>query len=332
MAFWKWSRTASSNATADNTVNWAEGMAPSAVNDSARAMMARLAEWRDDVSGTITTAGSSTAYTVASNQGFDNLADLNGAMIAFVPHATNGAIVTLNVDGLGAKPLRFGPSLELQSGVLIQGTPYAVSYNNADGAFYLQGGFANPYGIPLGGLLPYVGATAPNSAFALPYGQAISRTTYATLFALTGTTFGVGDGSTTFNVLDLRGRSVFGQDNMGGSAASRVTVAGGNFDGTVLGGTGGAQNETLTQAQLPAFKPAITITDPGHVHPNLGGQLTGGDQASGGGQTGWLSGGSTAIGSAVTGITAAFTSNLGSGNSVPIIPPAMTLPYILRII
>jgi Phage Tail Collar Domain len=220
MAFWKWSRTASSNATADNTVNWAEGMAPSAVNDSARAMMARLAEWRDDVSGTITTAGSSTAYTVASNQGFDNFADLNGAMIAFVPHTTNGATVTLNVDGLGAKPLRFGPSLELQSGVLIQGTPYSVSYNNSDGAFYLQGGFANPYGIPLGGLLPYIGSSAPNSAFVLPFGQAISRTAYATLFSLVSTTFGIGDGSTTFNVPDLRGRGVFGQDNMGGSAAN----------------------------------------------------------------------------------------------------------------
>ena len=78
MAFWKWSRTASSNATADSTINWAEGMAPSAVNDSARAMMARLAEWRDDVSGTITTGGTSTAYTVTSNQGFDTLAHLNG--------------------------------------------------------------------------------------------------------------------------------------------------------------------------------------------------------------------------------------------------------------
>ena len=62
MAFWKWSRTASSNASADNTINWAEGMAPSAVNDSARAMMARTAEWRDDISGTITTAGTSTAW------------------------------------------------------------------------------------------------------------------------------------------------------------------------------------------------------------------------------------------------------------------------------
>src|ERR1700693_3769663 len=224
MAFWKWSHTASSNATADNTINWAEGMAPSAVNDSARAMMARLAEWRDDVSGTIATAGTPTAYTVASNEGFDNFADMNGAMIAFVPHATNGATVTLNVDGLGAKPLRFGPSLELQSGVLIQGTPYAVSYNNSDGAWYLQGGFANPYGIPLGGLLPYTGTTAPNSAFVLPYGQAISRTAYATYFALVGTPFGSGDGSTTFNVLDLRDRAIFGLCNMGGSDAGRITV------------------------------------------------------------------------------------------------------------
>jgi len=175
-------------------------MAPSAVNDSARAMAARLAEWRDDISGTITTGGTGTAYTVASNQVFDSLAHMNGAMIAFVPHTTNGATVTLNVDGLGAKPLRHGPSLELQSGVLIAGTPYVAAYNNSDAAFYLQGGLANPYGIPLGSMMPYIGSSAPNTAFALPFGQAISRTAYATLFSLVGTTFGVGDGSTTFNI------------------------------------------------------------------------------------------------------------------------------------
>jgi microcystin-dependent protein len=334
MAFWKWSRTASSNATADSTINWAEGMAPSAVNDSARAMMARLAEWRDDVSGTIATAGTSSAYTVASNQGFDNFADMNGAMVAFVPHTTNAATVTLNADGLGAKPLRFGPSLELQSGVLIQGTPYVASYNNSDGAWYLQGGFANPYGIPLGGLLPYIGASAPNSAFVLPFGQAISRTTYATLFSLVSTTFGSGDGSTTFNVPDLRGRSVFGLDNMGGSAASRITVAGGNFDATVLGGTGGAQNHTLTQAELPAIKPAITITDPGHTHGFSGAAgITSNRGDSGPGSTD-LSAQASAItiASATTGVTAAFTSNLGSGNALTVLSPGMALPYILRII
>src|SRR5258708_4642607 len=241
MAFWKWSRTASSNAVADSTINWAEGMARSAVNDSARAMRARIAEWRDDVSGTVTTAGSGTAYTVASNQGFDNFADMNGAMIAFVPHATNGATVTLNVDGLGGKPLRSSPGIELASGVIVQGTPYVVTYNNSDGAFYLQGFTVNPYVVPIGGLLDFTGSTPPTSSSFSPAGQAISRTTYAIYFGLpgVGTTYGAGDGSTTFNVPDLRGRAVFGLDNLNGSAANRITVAGGNFDGTVLGGAGG---------------------------------------------------------------------------------------------
>ncbi len=330
MAFWKWSRTASSNATADNTVNWAEGMAPSAVNDSARAMMARLAEWRDDVSGTITTAGSPTAYTVASNQGFDNFADMNGAMLAFVPHATNGATVTLNVDGLGAKPLRFGPSLELQSGVLIQGTPYAVSYNNSDGAFYLRGGFANPYGIPLGGMMPYIGSSAPSSAFVLPFGQGISRSTYATLFSLVGTTFGSGDGSTTFNVPDLRDRAIFGLGNMGGSDAGRITAAGGNFDGTVLGNTGGAQNKVIANSNLPAD---IPVSDSGHTHAPAGAANFVADSgsawdvvAAGSQQIIYRTGGTA---NSTTGIKV----NDGSANTaLPIMPPAIVLPYILRII
>src|SRR5882672_4724954 len=131
MPVWKWSKIASSNASADSTINWAEGQAPSSVNDSARAEMAAVAKWRDDISGTITTGGSSTAYTVASNSTYDTLANMNGAMIAFVPHATSGATVTLNVDGLGAKPLRSAPSVELPAGVLIQGTPYVATYVNA---------------------------------------------------------------------------------------------------------------------------------------------------------------------------------------------------------
>ena len=328
MAFWKWSRTASSNATADNTINWAEGMAPSAVNDSARAMMARIAEWRDDVSGTVTTAGSGTAYTVASNQGFDNFADMNGAMIAFVPHTTNGATVTLNVDGLGNKPLRFGPSLELQSGVLIQGTPYVVSYNNADGAFYLQGGFANPYGIPLGGMMPYIGSSTPSTAFTFPNGQAINRTVYATLFALVGTTYGAGDGSTTFNIPDLRGRTVFGLDN----GTGRITVAGGNFDGTVLGNAGGAQNHTLTTAEMPAHTHANSLTDPGHGHNTLqGGSGSGAQTGILCEANGFTTTGTTSVTSNTTGITITNASQ-GGGGAHTILPPAMVLPYILRVI
>src|SRR5262245_10216891 len=111
--FYTWSRTASANASADNAVNWAEGMAPSAVNDSGRGMMASAAKWRDDISGSVVTAGTGTAYTIASYQSFDTLEHLFGQQIAFTPHLPNGATVTLAVDGVGATPLRSAPGVEL---------------------------------------------------------------------------------------------------------------------------------------------------------------------------------------------------------------------------
>ncbi len=323
-----WSKTAANNAGADGSINWAEGMAPSAINDSARAQMAREAEWRDDISGTITTGGTSTAYTIASNQVFDTLAHMSGAMIAFIPHATSGATVTLNVDGLGAKPLRSSPGVELPAGVLVQGTPYVVTYVNADGAFYLQSFFGNPYNIPIGAMLDYTGASAPNSSFVLPFGQAISRTTYATYFGIVSTTYGSGDGSTTFNVPDLRGRFAAGKDDMGGSAASRITVAGGNFDGTVLGGTGGAQNHTLTTAEMPSH--AHTLTDPGHIH-SVTSLFQANNGSSGGTPSSLWSGSAQPVTSAsnTTGITMA---NTGSGNAHSIMPPSIVVTKILRVI
>lgn len=256
MSFWKWSRTAATNATADATCPFPEGMAPSALNDGIRGAMAALRKFGDDISGAIVTGGTSTAYTVSSYQGFGSLALMSGQMIAFTPNATNGATVTLNVDGLGAKPLRTSTGVELLAGTLIAGTPYIATYNNGDAAWYLHGFFGNPYNIPLGGSLLFFGTTAPNSAFVLPYGQAISRTTYSPLFSLFGTTYGSGDGSTTFNVPDLRGRVPVGQDDMGGSAASRVTTAGGGLDGATLGAVGGAQNVTLAVNQIPAGVPS----------------------------------------------------------------------------
>src|SRR6201991_4845438 len=144
MTLYKWSRTQGSNANGDSTINWAEGQAPSSINDSARAMMAATAKYRDDIAGAIVTGGTSTAYSVSSYEVFDTLAHLNGQMIAFTPHTTNGATVTLNVDSLGARPLRTAPNTELLAGTIIQGTPYVSVYNNSDGAFYLQGFYGSP--------------------------------------------------------------------------------------------------------------------------------------------------------------------------------------------
>ena len=55
MAWYNWSQTPAANATADSTINWQEGQAPSSINDSARAMMAATAKYRDDIAGAILT-------------------------------------------------------------------------------------------------------------------------------------------------------------------------------------------------------------------------------------------------------------------------------------
>ena len=72
-------------------------------------------------------------------------------------------------------------------------------------------------------MLEFTGTTAPNGSFILPFDQAISRTIYAAYFAMVGTTYGAGDGSTTFHVIDKRGRFSAGKDDMGGNSANRLT-------------------------------------------------------------------------------------------------------------
>lgn len=326
----KWSRTAASNATADSNVNWAEGMAPSAVNDSARAMMASAAGFRDDIAGAITTGGTSTAYTVTSYQVFDSLANMSGHVIAFTPHTTNGATVTLNVDGLGAKPLRSAPSVELPAGVLIQGTPYTALYNNSDAAWYLHNFFVNPYSVPIAGGIDYWGTTTPNSAFAFPIGQAISRTTYSALFGIMGTTYGVGDGSTTFNLPDKTGRV----SAMKEATATRLTSAAVGIDGATMGAaTLGGQ--TIAQANLPNVNFSVSVTgtatapDGVFLTSSTGSPYT---SAVGGGSVQAITNGA-ALTDASANVTATGTAaSGGSGTSLRVVQPTIICNYIIRII
>src|SRR5258708_36064349 len=99
-----WSKTPATNATIDTNVNYAEGQAPSSLNDSARAAMASLAMWRDDNNGTLVTAGTSGPFTVTTNQVAAALTSGYTLTIQFHPTADTSA--TLNQDGLGAKPLQ----------------------------------------------------------------------------------------------------------------------------------------------------------------------------------------------------------------------------------
>lgn len=327
LPFYNWSRTAASNATADSTVNWAEGQAPSSVNDSGRAMMASTAAFRDDIAGAIATGGTSTAYTVTSYQVFDDLASLNGQMIAFTPHATNGATVTLNVDGLGAKPLRSSPDVELPAGVLVLGSPYIALYNSSDAVFYLHGYYINPYSIPIAGGIDFWGTTAPNSSFAFPAGQAISRTTYSALFTIMGTTYGTGDGSTTFNLPDKTERVSV----MKASSASRLTSTYFGGDSTAMGAVGGSESNTLTLAKLPtgitssgtnaisvtSTRSDVMVSTSGNLWPTPA--VTGGPVNS----SGIVSEGNNNI---------SVTSNNTSGQAHANVQPTIVCNYIIRII
>ena len=109
--------------------------------------------------------------------------------------------------------------------------------------------------VPVGVVNPFAGATAP-SGWLLCYGQAVSRTQYPVLFTTLSTIYGSGDGSTTFNIPDMRGRAVAGADNMGGTDAGRLSIA------NTLGTTTGTETVTLTSEQsgLPAHSHANTAS------------------------------------------------------------------------
>jgi microcystin-dependent protein len=103
--------------------------------------------------------------------------------------------------------------------------------NAAERLSQLSDGIASLPTVQPGTILPYGGSSAP-VGYLLCDGATVSRTTYATLFAAIGSTFGAGDGSTTFRIPDCRGRFLLGK------AASGT--------GATLGSTGGALDHTHT--------------------------------------------------------------------------------------
>lgn len=147
------------------------------------------------------------------------------------------------------------------------------------------------------------------SQWYLCYGQAISRTTYASLFAVIGTTYGSGDGTTTFNLPDCRGRVGVGKDDMGGSAANRITSGVSGINGATLGAAGGSQNP---DAGTLSANSVSVVTDPGHTHtlPAVQPTSTPGVGIAGVGTGYSFPTGNT--GSSTTGITVATTTTVTS--------------------
>lgn len=321
-AFYQWSKTASSNATADPSINWAEGMSPSSVNDSARAMMARAAEYRDDISGALSLAGTSTAYTLTTNQGLA-ATPTTGQMLAFKPNVANGVAATLQTDGGNVYPLQSTAGTALPAASIVAGTPYRASFSGT--AWVMEGGYANPYAIPLGGYLYTSVSTAPNSNFATANGACISRTTYAAYFAQVSTTYGACDGTTTFGIPDHQGRVPAMLDGGTGRLTNSATGCGTSFNALGVSCANGTQSFTLVMANLPAYTPTVNAASVTTVFQNIAAPAVGVTKmalAAAGGD------GATSAGNTVS-IT--MNAQGGTSTAVPRVQPTWAVNVYVRI-
>jgi len=176
-------------------------------------------------------------------------------------------------------------------------------------------------GVPAGCIMPYAGATAPEG-WLLCHGQAVSRSAYADLFAAIGTAHGAGDGSTTFNLPDLRGRVVAGKDDMGGADAGRL--AGGIAARTTLGGAGGAATHMLSTGEMPAH--GHGVSDPGHAHSYGAGQVPSAFAPRGTNGDGTNFNSNPATNAAATGITVQSAGGGGAHNNTQ---PTLILNYVI---
>lgn len=189
--------------------------------------------------------------------------------------------------------------------------------------------------VPTGTVLDYVGATAP-SGYIFASGRTIgnaasgateranadTQTLYELLWnSMANTEAAVSSGrgasaaadfaaNKTIAIPDLRGRTVAGKDNMGGTTASRLTATY-SMNGTTLGTAGGAEQHTLTAAQMPAH----THSETGTTRPGAGGR--------------WYSGIDNSNGAALESATS--TGSAGSSSAHPITQPTYICNKIIKL-
>jgi len=170
-------------------------------------------------------------------------------------------------------------------------------------------------GIPTATIVPWSSASVP-SGFLECDGAAVSRTTYADLFAIVGTTYGAGDGSTTFNVPDL-------QDN----------VAVGKSPGKALASTGGANTVAVTASGNVGGSTAnASLSSPqlaSHSHP--GGGNAAGSPNVGGPQNNFFSPSSTGNTGSGGGHSHNMSANFSGNTANPsVLQPYLTIIYIIK--
>jgi microcystin-dependent protein len=168
-------------------------------------------------------------------------------------------------------------------------------------------------GSPIGTVSMYAGATAP-AGHLLCDGSAVSRTTYSALFAVLSTTYGAGDGTTTFNVPNLKGRVVVGLDSS-------------DADFDTLGETRGAKTHTLADSEIPNKQGTISTHDDsnGTNLYNVDGVFSSSTVVS----NKYKAGGAT-TGTNANSISVIRFNNGGGGQAHNNIQPSLVMNYIIK--
>lgn len=137
-----WSSTAATNATADSDITWAEGQNPNTVNDSARQMMKRVRDLVTDIAGGTLATGTANGLLLTAANAFTALA--TGRIVCFRAASDNTGAATLNVNGIGAKSIRYITSdgdTAIAAGMIQAGGIYVAIYgahlNSAAGGWML---------------------------------------------------------------------------------------------------------------------------------------------------------------------------------------------------
>jgi len=192
-------------------------------------------------------AGTANVYTATFIPAIPALTD--GIKFRFKANVANTGASTLNASSLGVKPIVNWYGNPLVGGEIIANgnieVTYNTSFNSGNGAWVIENTIALP---PVGSTMRWKTASAP-AGWLVCNGAAVSRTVYAALFALLGTTYGAGDGSSTFNLPN---------------STDRMNIGAGNLYN--LGSTGGSPNTTLSTTNLPSHNHSASVTDPGHFH------------------------------------------------------------------
>ena len=192
--------------------------------------------------------GTANALTISTARNPSTLDVLTFARVKIATDNTGAATLTWgSLPATAIKKYVGASKVDVVAGDLKAGKIVHLDFDGTDFVLFSDGGGS----VPSGAIMDYAGSAAP-TGWLMCAGQAISRTAYADLYAAIGTTFGTGDGTTTFNLPDLRGRVSAGKDNMGGTAASRLTSGGSGVVGTTLGASGGGETHTLTTSEMPA--------------------------------------------------------------------------------